>query len=197
MIGGQTMIVFVGGVAFSVTRLNGPQWGYSIVLGFLSLPVGMIVRLIPDELIRRCIPDFFMRKRSPEVVVTDDDFEWNRHLLEIRNELAFIRKFRGGRLSNIKYNVTHPTEMFSRSRTSFTHPSTPDNGATESEGSPAPTASSRRCTRSRPNSAFGPAGVMAGIVAGSIGGWSPIGKDAGDAGSMALGGSGGNGNIKA
>ncbi|KAF3031983.1 hypothetical protein E8E12_003108 [Didymella heteroderae] len=197
MIGGQTMIVFVGGVAFSVTRLNGPQWGYSIVLGFLSLPVGMIIRLIPDELIRRCIPDFFMGKRNPEVVVTDDDFEWNRHLLEIRNELAFIRKFRGGRLSNIKYNVTHPMEMFSRSKTSFSHPSTPDNGATESEGSPAPTASSRRCTRSRSNSAFGPAGVMAGIVAGSIGGWSPIGKNAGDAGSMALGGSGGNDNIKA
>lgn len=184
MIGGQTMIVFVGGVAFSVTRLNGPQWGYSIVLGFLSLPVGMIIRLIPDELIRRCIPDFFTRKRTPEVVVTDDDFEWNQGLLEIRDELAFIRKFRGGRLSNIKYNVTHPKEIFTRSRTSFSHPSTPNNGAAEPEGSPAPTPSSRRRTRSRSNSAFGPAAVMAGIVAGSIGGWSPIGKDAGDAGSL-------------
>ncbi|KAJ4332815.1 plasma membrane calcium [Didymella glomerata] len=184
MIGGQTMIVFVGGVAFSVTRLNGPQWGYSIVLGFLSLPVGMIIRLIPDELIRRCIPDFFRRKRNPEVVVTDDDFEWNQRLLEIRDELAFIRKFRGGRLSNIKYNVTHPKEIFTRSRTSFSHPSTPNNGAAEPEGSPAPTPSSRRRTRSRSNSAFGPAAVMAGIVAGSIGGWSPIGKDAGDAGSL-------------
>jgi Ca2+-transporting ATPase len=184
MIGGQTMIVFVGGVAFSVTRLNGPQWGYSIVLGFLSLPIGMIIRLIPDELIRRCIPDFFRRKRNPEVVVTDDDFEWNQRLLEIRDELAFIRKFRGGRLSNIKYNVTHPKEIFTRSRTSFSHPSTPNNGAAEPEGSPAPTPSSRRRTRSRSNSAFGPAAVMAGIVAGSIGGWSPIGKDAGDAGSL-------------
>lgn len=184
MIGGQTMIVFVGGVAFSVTRLNGPQWGYSIVLGFLSLPVGMIIRLIPDELIRRCIPDFFRRKRNPEVVVTDDDFEWNQGLLEIRDELAFIRKFRGGRLSNIKYNVTHPKEIFTRSRTSFSHPSTPNNGAAEPEGSPAPTPSSRRRTRSRSNSAFGPAAVMAGIVAGSVGGWSPIGKDAGDAGSL-------------
>ena len=184
MIGGQTMIVFVGGVAFSVTRLNGPQWGYSIVLGFLSLPIGMIVRLIPDELIRKCVPDFFKRKRNPEVVVTDDDFEWNQGLLEIRDELAFIRKFRGGRLSNIKYKVSHPKEMFSRSRTSFSHPSTPNNGAAEPEGSPAPTPSSRRRTRSRSNSAFGPAAVMAGIVAGSVGGWSPIGKDAGDAGSL-------------
>ncbi|KAJ4379758.1 plasma membrane calcium [Didymella sp. IMI 355093] len=184
MIGGQTMIVFIGGAAFSVIRLNGPQWGYSVVLGFLSLPVGMIIRLIPDELIRRCVPDFFRRKRNPEVVVTDDDFEWNQGLLEIRDELAFIRRFRGGRLSNIKYNVTHPKEMFTRSRTSFSHPSTPNNGTVEQEGSPAPTPSSRRRTRSRSNSAFGPAAVMAGIVAGSVGGWSPIGKDAGDAGSL-------------
>ncbi|KAF3043840.1 hypothetical protein E8E11_005441 [Didymella keratinophila] len=180
MIGGQTMIVFVGGVAFSVTRLNGPQWGYSIVLGFLSLPVGMIVRAIPDELIRRCIPDFFRRKRNPEVVVTDDDFEWNQGLLEIRDELAFIRKFRGGRLSNITYNFTHPKEVFTRSRTSFSDLCTPNNGAAEPEGSPAPTPSSRRRTRSRSNSAFGPAAVIPGIVAGSFGGWLPIGKDAGD-----------------
>ncbi|KAF2630934.1 calcium-translocating P-type ATPase [Macroventuria anomochaeta] len=184
MIGGQTMIVFIGGVAFSVTRLNGAQWGYSIVLGFLSLPVGMIVRLIPDELIRKCIPDFFKRKRNPEVVVTDDNFEWNQGLLEIRDELAFIRKFRGGRLSNIKYKVSHPREMFSRSRTSLSHPSTPNNGTIDHEGSPAPTPSSRRRTRSHSNSAFGPAAVMAGIVAGSVGGWSPIGKDTGDAGSL-------------
>ncbi|XPS99861.1 P-type Ca(2+) transporter [Ascochyta lentis] len=187
MIGGQTMIVFVGGVAFSVTRLNGPQWGYSIVLGFLSLPVGMIVRLVPDELVRKCVPDFFRRKRNPEVVVTDDDFEWNQGLLEIRDELAFIRKFRGGRLSNIKYKVSHPKEMFSKSRTSLSHPSTPNNGSVEPEGSPAPTPSSRRRTRSRSNSAFGPAAVMAGIVAGSVGGWSPIGKDPGDAGSLKFG----------
>ncbi|KAF3031126.1 hypothetical protein E8E11_002610 [Didymella keratinophila] len=184
MIGGQTMIVFVGGVAFSVTRLNGPQWGYSIVLGFFSLPVGMIIRLIPDELIRRCIPDFFRRKRNPEVVVTDDDFEWNQGLLKIHDELAFIRKFRGGRLSNIKYNVTHPKEIFTRSTTSFSHPSTPNIGAAEPEGYPAPTPSSRRRTRSRSNSAFGPAAVMAGIVAGSVGGWSSVGKDTGDAGSL-------------
>jgi Ca2+-transporting ATPase len=35
MIGGQTLIVFVGGDAFVVTKLTGPQWGISIVLGVL------------------------------------------------------------------------------------------------------------------------------------------------------------------
>ncbi|CBX93752.1 similar to Calcium transporting P-type ATPase [Plenodomus lingam JN3] len=175
MIGGQTMIIFVGGVAFKVTRLNGAQWGYSIVLGALSLPVGMIVRLIPDELIRKCIPDFFRRKQTPEVVISDDDYQWNQGLLEIRDELAFLRKVRGGRLSSLKFKVQHPKEIFTKSRSSISAPSTPNNGPAADDGSPAPpTPNSRRRARSRSNSAFGPATVMAGIVAGSIGGWSPI-----------------------
>ncbi|OAL03972.1 calcium-translocating P-type ATPase [Phaeosphaeriaceae sp. SRC1lsM3a] len=182
MIGGQTMIIFVGGVAFKVTRLNGPQWGYSIVLGFLSLPVGMIVRLIPDELVRKCIPEFFKRKRTPEVVVSDEDYQWNQGLLEIRDELAFIKRVRGGRLSNLKFKMQHPKEAFTRSRSSQSLPGTPNNGPqNDHDGSPAPpTPNSRRRGRSRSNSAFGPATVMAGIVAGSIGGWSPVGGVGGD-----------------
>jgi len=49
MVGGQILIVFIGGRAFSVTRLDGAQWGISIVLGALSIPVGVIIRLIPDK----------------------------------------------------------------------------------------------------------------------------------------------------
>ncbi|KAF1945231.1 calcium transporting P-type ATPase-like protein [Clathrospora elynae] len=175
MIGGQTMIIFVGGVAFKVVRLNGAQWGYSIVLGFLSLPIGVIIRLIPDELIQKCIPGFFRRKQTPQVVVSDEDYQWNQGLLELRDELAFLRKIRGGRLSAMKFKVQHPKEIFTKSRSSHSLPGTPNNGIQPEDGSPAPpTPNSRRRTRSRSNSAFGPAAVMAGIVAGSIGGWSPI-----------------------
>ncbi|KAG9993592.1 calcium-translocating P-type ATPase, partial [Aureobasidium melanogenum] len=56
MIGGQVMIMFVGGRAFSVERLTGEQWGYSVGLGAISIPVGVIIRLIPDELITRLVP---------------------------------------------------------------------------------------------------------------------------------------------
>lgn len=176
MIGGQTMIIFVGGRAFEVVRINGAQWGYSIVLGALSIPVGMIVRMIPDEFIARCIPEFMKRKRTPEVVVSDD-FNWNPTLLEVREELAFIKKLRGGRLSSLKFKVQHPKEMFTRSRSSYSLPGTPSNGPVENEGSPAPPSPesrNKRRARSRSNSAFGPATVMAGIVAGSVAGWSPI-----------------------
>ncbi|KAH5326968.1 calcium-transporting ATPase [Parastagonospora nodorum] len=182
MIGGQTMIIFVGGVAFKVTRLNGAQWGYSIVLGFLSLPVGMIVRLVPDELVRKCIPNFFRRKNTPEVVISDEDYQWSQGLLEIRDELAFIKKVRGGRLSNLRFKMQHPKEAFTKSRSSQSLPGTPNNGpSNDHDGSPAPpTPNSRRRGRSRSNSAFGPATVMAGIVAGSIAGWSPIDRNGGD-----------------
>ncbi|KAF2473848.1 calcium transporting P-type ATPase-like protein [Lindgomyces ingoldianus] len=188
MIGGQIMIIFVGGHAFSVVRINGAQWGYSIVLGALSLPVGVIIRLIPDEAIRRCIPAFLKRKHTPEVVVSDE-YQWNQGLLEIREELAFIKRVRGGRLSNLKFKVQHPREIFSRSRSSYSLPGTPNNGAEHnaaenSPGPPTPDSRSRRRGRSRSNSAFGPAAVMAGIVAGSVAGWSPIDRGHGDSDSL-------------
>ena len=188
MIGGQTMIIFIGGVAFKVTRLNGAQWGYSIVLGFLSLPVGVIVRLIPDELVEKCIPEIVKRKKTPELIVSDEDYQWNQGMLELRDELAFLKKVRGGRLNNLKFKVQHPKEIFSRSRSSHSLPGTPNNGPQHDEGSPAPpTPSSRRRGRSRSNSAFGPATVMAGIVAGSIAGWSPIDRATGDNDSIKFG----------
>jgi Ca2+-transporting ATPase len=187
MVGVQIMIIFVGGAAFEIVHLIGPQWGYSIVLGALSLPVGVIIRLIPDELVARCVPMFLKKKRTPEVIISDE-YQWNQGLLEVRDELAFIKKVRGGRLSNLKFKVQHPKEIFTRSRSSQSLPGTPNNGA-ENNGDglsapPTPDSRSRRRTRSRSNSAFGPATVMAGIVAGSIAGWSPIDRGHGDDDSM-------------
>ncbi|UNI15530.1 plasma membrane calcium [Purpureocillium takamizusanense] len=49
MIGAQVLIIFVGGAAFSVVPLNGPQWAISLVLGVITLPIGFLTRLLPDE----------------------------------------------------------------------------------------------------------------------------------------------------
>ena len=48
-IAGQIIIIFVGGSAFSVTRLNVVQWAVSLILGILSLPAGVILRLLPNK----------------------------------------------------------------------------------------------------------------------------------------------------
>ncbi|ETN46892.1 calcium-translocating P-type ATPase, PMCA-type [Cyphellophora europaea CBS 101466] len=49
MIAGQIMIVFVGGAAFSVSRLNGPHWAISILTALPCLLWAVLVRMFPDE----------------------------------------------------------------------------------------------------------------------------------------------------
>jgi len=49
IVGAQVLIMFVGGQAFSVERLTGPQWATSLVLGLVTLPIGVVLRLVPDR----------------------------------------------------------------------------------------------------------------------------------------------------
>ncbi|KAK9233947.1 hypothetical protein V1525DRAFT_107064 [Lipomyces kononenkoae] len=49
MCGGQIIIMFVGGSAFSIVKLSGVEWAVSLVVGFLSIPIGIFLRL--------CVPD--------------------------------------------------------------------------------------------------------------------------------------------
>lgn len=49
MIGGQVLIIFVGGEAFKIVPLDGKEWGLSIGLGAISIPWGIIIRKFPDE----------------------------------------------------------------------------------------------------------------------------------------------------
>lgn len=53
MIGTQILVMFVGGAAFSITRLDGAQWAYSVILGVISIPVGFAIRLVPFEVLGR------------------------------------------------------------------------------------------------------------------------------------------------
>jgi Ca2+-transporting ATPase len=193
MIGGQIMIIFVGGKAFHVERLNGAQWGYSILLGAISIPMGVIIRLVPDELVRRILPRHLHRKKTPQLVVSDEDrrYEWNDGLNGIREDLAFFKTLRGGRLHSLKFKLTHPREMlppFGRSRSGSRSRSSSilQTPTGESFGGQADlihnhtSEKGHKGGRSRANSAFGPAAAMAGVVAGSIAGWSPIDRTHGE-----------------
>lgn len=188
IIGGQVLIVFIGGAAFSVQRLNqGSQWAVSLILGAISVPIAVVIRLIPDELVSKLVPEFWHRRKKggPELVVSDEEqhrFEWNPALEEIRDQLQFIKWVRGGRLRHIKHKLQHPQEFLPRSRSGSrsresSSPPTPNDESGERSPAPQPTtpeSRSRRNTRSRSNSTFGPAAAMAGVIAGSIAGWSPI-----------------------
>ncbi|KAF9937659.1 hypothetical protein BGZ65_001230, partial [Modicella reniformis] len=46
----QVLIIEFGGAAFETESLNGTQWLICILLGLLAIPVGVIIRLIPEEI---------------------------------------------------------------------------------------------------------------------------------------------------
>ena len=197
MVSCQVMIIFVGGKAFNVVHLNGAQWAYSIILGFLSIPVGAAIRLVPDELLVRLIPEYIRsRPKGPEVTISDEEeqFRFPKPLADVKEELSFLKRVKGGRLNNLKFAMQQTRDTLlprsrsgSRSRSnSNSVPQTPEFNREDSFGTPQPThptPESRkrgRSNRSRSNSALGATTVMAGIIAGSVAGWSPIERNYGD-----------------
>lgn len=68
MVGGQVLIIFVGGQAFKITPLNGKEWGLSVGLGAISLPWGALIRLTPDHWLAACLPWFIRKKWAPETI---------------------------------------------------------------------------------------------------------------------------------
>lgn len=190
MCGGQVLIIFVGGAAFSIAKdgQSGTMWGIAIVLGLLSIPVGIIIRLIPDWFMSALIPDFLKRRASkaPGLAISDEEMGmYPVPLADIRDELNFLRRMKGGRLNNLKFAIQHPRETIMQHRSpshsrsnSLLVQQTPLKD--DKAGSGAATPDSRRRSksmRSRSNSALGAPTVMAGIVAAGVAaGWSPVGR---------------------
>ncbi|CUS22914.1 LAQU0S07e03026g1_1 [Lachancea quebecensis] len=57
LIGGfQVLIMFVGGAAFSIAKQTGAMWATAVICGMLSLPVGVVIRIIPDEWVLKVFP---------------------------------------------------------------------------------------------------------------------------------------------
>lgn len=174
MIGGQVLIIFVGGAAFVVVRLNGPQWGISLVLGFLSIPVGILIRLFPDAIIRACtqfvvrhtpripVPKFLKRNKGGQDVEAQNGL--GTTFMTIRNDLAFLKRVRGGRIHLISEAIVHPVETVRRARSSSR---TGGSGSEDDRSSVSPI-----------RSAMGSAMGMPGILAASIGGLSPMERQA-------------------
>lgn len=175
----------------------------SLVVGiFLKLIPDEALRKVTDPVVKPIgarLSILFKKSKSPEISIEDaeaqvdnrpKDYQWNPDLEHLKDELLFIKRMRGGRLQHFRWQLQHPVQAFAQSRSpsrsrkasvsnaSSTLPRTPTNElATDDEPtSPMSLApqSPRRGRRSRSGSAFGPAAAMAGVVAGSIAGWSPV-----------------------
>lgn len=66
MIGGQVLIIFVGGKAFKIEKQSGKEWGMAIGLGAISVPFGMFIRCIPDSWLMACLPHFIRKIWEPK-----------------------------------------------------------------------------------------------------------------------------------
>lgn len=64
MIALQILIMFVGGQAFSIVRLTGPQWAISLVLGLLTLAIGALTRCIPNSPLESMVAAFKWRPKT-------------------------------------------------------------------------------------------------------------------------------------
>lgn len=205
MCGGQVLIIYVGGQAFNIAspRQTGIMWGTAILLGFLSIPIGVVIRLVPDSLLERLVPESLKRRASnkgiPGLSISDEDERFNHYpapFADVRDELAFLKRLKGGRINNLKFAMKHPRETFIPKYKSPSHsrqhsrsnsvkaPATPTRedsfgsmGGGGAAGAATPDSRKRsRSMRSRSNSVLGAATLMTGLVAGSVGaaGWSPV-----------------------
>ncbi|KAL1949633.1 hypothetical protein VTO73DRAFT_8514 [Trametes versicolor] len=99
----QILIVFVGGAAFQVTRIGGREWGIGVALGFVSIPLGALIRCIPNGPIER----LFIKIRlmpNPEVLpTTTPQAEWNSAIRLVRDNLSTFSHVRGGRMRASSY----------------------------------------------------------------------------------------------
>lgn len=108
MVGGQVLIIYVGGRAFNVVRLSATQWAISLILGFLSIPVGMIIRMVPDEMLAQCLPRKLRKRMSPDRGAEGE--------VDGPENLEFINRIKGGRIRNIRRKVRESVKRGIHSR---------------------------------------------------------------------------------
>ncbi|EEB06354.2 vacuolar calcium transporting P-type ATPase P2 type [Schizosaccharomyces japonicus yFS275] len=117
----QVVIVFFGGAAFSIHRIDGKGWLISIIAGFASIPLGVLVRCVPNSFIRRVLPIPLIDRVTHWILhprFGERSLKLPDHLQEadmgtyepatpsdvvemLRESLSFVNKIRGGRIRHI------------------------------------------------------------------------------------------------
>ncbi len=100
----QVLIVFVGGAAFQVTRIPGREWGISLALGCVSIPLGVLVRLLPNAPFERFFK--FIRLMGRENVLPTQSPEaegWGSAITIVQDNLSTFANLRGGRVRSSSF----------------------------------------------------------------------------------------------
>lgn len=95
----QVIIVFFGDVAFNVKPISGEFWGISIALGFVSLPLGFLVRMIPNGPIEKAGIALHILRDPNTLPTVDPEAEKYPPAIEaLRDDLGLFANIRGGRV---------------------------------------------------------------------------------------------------
>ncbi|CAG8547962.1 8146_t:CDS:2 [Paraglomus brasilianum] len=88
VIGGQFFIVEFGGVAFGTVSLTGTQWLVTVIIGFLSLPIGLIIRLLPNW----CVPEHILNEEVKPM--TPEKMVWQSAYADVTRRMRVFNALR-------------------------------------------------------------------------------------------------------
>jgi Ca2+-transporting ATPase len=157
----QVLFVFFGGEALSVAPLSAKEWAISLLLGVMCMPVAVLIRLTPDEAVRGLFG--LGQKRQPAempVLEAANGSPWHQAVENVRCGLASSRRARSSRLGHLAIMALIKAKIFGQVK----------DGSEEEADERTPLLWSTQ-SRSRTSSIYAPAAVMAGLVAGVVGGW--------------------------
>ncbi|KAJ3358849.1 hypothetical protein GGF32_009945 [Allomyces javanicus] len=93
----QVIIVELGGSAFHTVPLTLAQWLFCIGIGFLSIPMGALIRVLPDW--------FYVEAPTDRVFLTKERLRWLHTVSQIQTQLKVFKALRGAQRIDMASNV--------------------------------------------------------------------------------------------
>jgi len=119
----QILIVFVGGSAFQVTRIGGRDWAISLALGVVSIPIGFLTRLLPNEPFEKLFNAVGLLGRYEVLPIARPGSEWNSAITLVRDNLGTFANVRGGRVRSSSFVLQSRSARISQEESRLPLPS--------------------------------------------------------------------------
>ena len=101
-----------------MTRIGGREWGISLALGVVSIPLGALIRLMPNEpfeVLFRRVGLLGKTEILPSTAPNPDTVGWNA-ITRVRDNLNTFAYVRGGRVRSSSFVVKSRTARLSQDR---------------------------------------------------------------------------------
>ncbi|KAF9201242.1 hypothetical protein BGZ49_008533, partial [Haplosporangium sp. Z 27] len=112
VIGGQFIIVQFGGQAFKTVALSSEQWLITILIGSLSLPVGLVLRLLPSNIVPEAIVSHKSEVREP--LVSTGKLRWEGATTQVDNQRKFFDAIRKKTGHNVAKPEDHAQKLWNK-----------------------------------------------------------------------------------